>query len=482
MIRILTTLIVFLLTLLTVFAQEVNIIHINDFHGRVVPEVQRIYKDYRYTVAGAEYISSIIKYLRENNKNVLVFDVGDFSAGTIYSNLSQGKSVVELYNYIGFDAICLGNHEFDFGYEAFVSMVNNLKSEVLCANSSPLFDKVKPYTILNRSNIKIAVIGLITPETPYITMPGALGGRTILDPVETLLKYKNEILNHNPDLVIALSHCGIKQDQKIAKEVDYVDIIIGGHSHTELFEPIIVENNNKKIYIVQAGSYGRYVGHIKLHIQDKQIKNFICNLYPTINAIITPDKQASKKIENYILEAQKQANQIIGKSEVTLDKNSKSIETNLGSFITNVIAAYTNSDIAFYNHGGIRDTLNKGDITYGQVFSILPFENTVVKFKMKGEQIVKLLDNLESKKTRLHYNIDLEKKEGKWFLKGKPIQDENEYTIATVDFLYYGGDGYTEFSSCPIIQNYGYARDIIVQYIKQNSPITSSYLKESIKY
>lgn len=458
----------------TVLAQELNILHLNDFHGRLVPQVQKIYKDYYYTVAGAEYISSIINNLRKNNENVLLLDAGDFSAGTIYSNLSNGISVVDFYNYLGFDAITLGNHEFDFGYDSFVNIVKKMNTNVLCANASPLFENTKPYVILNKNGLKIAIIGLITPETKIITMPSALGNREIIDPVQTLNSYKKQIMDNNPDLVILLSHCGVKEDERIAKNVEYIDLIIGGHSHTELFEPIYVENNNKKIYIVQAGSYGKYIGHLKLDIQDKKINKIDYKLYPTINSIINPDLHAKKIIQNYIMEAEKYSSRIIGTSDISMDKNNPNKELNLGTFITNVLAYMTDSDIAFYNNGGIRDTLHSGNITYGQIFNILPFENTVVKFKMKGKDIVNLLNNMDKKKTKLHYNIDLKNVDGKWFLKGKEIEPNDFYTVSTVDFLYYGGDGYNEFSSYPVINNYGYAREIIVRYITENSPIRGS--------
>ena len=470
-------LLVIILVVFSVFAQELNIVHLNDFHGRLVPQVQKIYRDYNYTLAGAEYISSIIKNIKENNKNVLLFDAGDFSAGTMYSNLSEGQAVVDFYNYLEFDAICIGNHEFDFGYEAFNKMVKNLNTNVLCANTYPLFENVKPYVLLNKYGLKVAVIGLLTPETRIITMPSSLGGRQILDPVDTLKKYKKEILSNNPDLVIVLSHCGVKEDERIAKNVDYIDLIIGGHSHSELFEPIIIENSNRKTYIVQAGSYGKYIGHIKLNIENKQIKDFQYKIYPTINAIINPDKKAYNVISKYIQELDKYSSKIIGRSEVTMDKKNKDPNLNLGTFITNILAYYSNSDVAFYNSGGIRDTLRAGNLTYGNIFDILPFENTLVRFKMSGKDLIDLLNNMDNKKTKLHYNDDLVCENGIWKIKGNPIENDKYYNVATLDFLYYGGDGYTEFSKYPIIQNYGYARELLVKYIQENSPITGSKLR-----
>ncbi|MFN4219496.1 MAG: bifunctional metallophosphatase/5'-nucleotidase [bacterium] len=472
--KLIVSVVIVLLILFVAFGEELNILHMNDFHGRLVPQVQKVFKDYSYKVAGAEYISSIIKHIRGKEKNVILFDAGDFSAGTIYSNLSQGQAVVDFYNYLGFDAVAVGNHEFDFGYDAFVNIAKNLNTNILCANANPLFEGVKPFVIINKGNLKIAVVGLLTPETKIITMPNSLGGRDIIDPVEALKKYEAQILRENPDLVVVLSHCGVKEDQRIANNVDYIDLIVGGHSHTELFEPIVISKPNKNVYIVQAGSYGKYIGHLKLDIQNRKIEKFNYKLYPTINAIIEPDTKVNGVISKYIKEAEKYSSQIIGISEVTMDKNNKEKELNLGTFITNVLAYVSDSDIAFYNHGGIRDVLRKGQISYGNIFDILPFENTLVKFKMKGKDIIDLLNNMENKKTRLHYNDMLEKNNETWTLNGKPIEEDNYYTVCTVDFLYYGGDGYSEFSKYPVIQNYGYARDLIVKYIKENSPIKSS--------
>lgn len=478
--KLIVSFIAVLLILFVAFGEEVNILHINDFHGRLVPQVQKVFKDYSYKVSGAEYISSIVKYIREKEKNVILFDAGDFSAGTIYSNLSEGQAVVDFYNYLNFDAVAIGNHEFDFGYDSFVKIVKNLNTNFLCANVDPLFEGVKPFVVIKKGNLKIAVIGLLTPETKIITMPNSLGGRNILDPIETLRKYESQILKENPDLVVVLSHCGVKEDQRIANNIDYIDLIIGGHSHTELFEPIIVSKPSKNVYIVQAGSYGKYVGHLKVDVQDKKITRFDYKLYPVINAIIKPDAEVNGVISKYINEAEKYSSQIIGKSEVTMDKNSKDKELNLGTFITNVLAYVSDSDIAFYNHGGIRDVLRKGEISYGNIFDILPFENTLVKFRMKGKDIINLLNSMENKKTKLHYNDGLERNNETWMLNGKPIGENDYYTVCTVDFLYYGGDGYIEFSKYPVIQNYGYARDLIVRYIKENSPIKGSRLVHKI--
>lgn len=456
------------------FSEELVILHTNDFHGRLVPQEQKIFEKYEYKLAGAEYISYIINNIRNQERNLLLLDAGDFSAGTIYSNLSYGQSVVDFYNYLNYDAVAIGNHEFDFGYDNFLNIVKNLKMPVLCANADPLFKYTKPYIILNKNNLKIAIIGLLTPETEQITMPKSLNNHKILNPIETLNKYKSEILSNNPDLVIALTHLGIKEDEKLAKNVDYIDIIIGGHSHTTLFEPINIQNNNKNILIFQTGSYGKYIGYIKLNVDNKKINLINYKLYPTINKIINGDKKVNNILDKYILQANKYANQKIGFSNTTFDKKSKDISNDLGILLTNIMVFYTKADIAFYNTGGIRDIIDKGNITYGQVFNVLPFENMLITIKMKGKDIINLLNNMENKKTPLKYNNSLEFKNNKWLLNGKEILEDNEYKVATIDFLYYGGDGYTEFKKYPVFENYGYIRDLSVDYIKNYSPLNSS--------
>ncbi|MGC8733807.1 MAG: bifunctional metallophosphatase/5'-nucleotidase [bacterium] len=467
------------------FSEELVILHTNDFHGRIVSQEQKIFEKYEYEVAGAEYISSIINNIRNQEKNVLLLDAGDFSAGTIYSNLSYGQSVVDFYNYLNYDAVTIGNHEFDFGYDNFLNIVKNLKMPVLCANANPLFKYTKPYVILNKNNLKIAVIGLLTPETEQITMPKALNNHEILDPIDTLNKYKSEILSNNPDLVIALTHLGVKEDEKLAKNVDYIDIIIGGHSHTTLYQPINIQNNNKNILIFQTGSYGKYIGYIKLNIDNKNSDNkkidlINYKLYPTINKVVTPDKKVNNILEKYISQANKYANQKLGFSNTTFDKKSKDISNDLGILLTNIMVLYTKSDIAFYNTGGIRDTINKGNIVYGQIFNVLPFENMLITVKMKGKDIIDLLNNMENKKTPLKYNSSLEFKDNKWLLNGQEILEDKEYKVATIDFLYYGGDGYTEFKKYPVFENYGYIRDIVADYIKNYSPLNSSL--DPLKY
>ena len=262
-------------------AQDLVILHTNDVHSQITPQLTPRLIGNGIGLGGYErrenYIKQVIKEHGKNN--VLILDGGDFSMGSSHFAVYKGDVEIELFNVLGYDAVCLGNHELDRGQEELAHRLGNAKFDMLCANydftASPLDGLIKPYTIIKKGGKRIGIIGLMLDITNMsINRKKGSSSISYLNPIEILnnlaLVLKNE---HKCDLVIALSHCGLytgkegnPSDETIAAESENVDIIVGGHSHTYLEEMLTVKNKvGKDVLIVQAGANGEFIGRLDLY-------------------------------------------------------------------------------------------------------------------------------------------------------------------------------------------------------------------------
>ena len=262
----------------TVGAQDLIILHTNDVHSQITPQIlPRLIGDgqglggYQRREA---YINEVVK--KHGRKRVLILDGGDFSMGSSHYAIYRGDMEIELLNVLGYDAVCLGNHEFDRGHEELAHRLGNAKFDVLCANynfsNSPIKNLVKPYTIVKKGGKKIGIIGLIL-DMKNMSMSKDGKNSSFLAPTDVLNRLAHELkAEHKCDLVIALSHCGLytgrpnnPSDEQIAPLTENVDIIVGGHSHTYMEQMLTVKNKQgKDVIIVQAGANGEYIGRLDL--------------------------------------------------------------------------------------------------------------------------------------------------------------------------------------------------------------------------
>ncbi len=253
-------------------AQDLVILHTNDTHSQITPQVTGEGKG----LGGYERREAYINKVRKEHKNVLLLDAGDFSQGSPYFSLFKGDVEIELLNALGYDAVCLGNHEFDNGQEELARRIGNSKFDWVCANydftESPLNGLLKPYTIIYKGGKKIGIIGL-TVNIKNVVSSKYQKGMKYLHPVKVMNKLALELKNtHKCDLIIVLSHCGFYAgsennpgDEYLAQQSENVDIIIGGHSHTKLEDKVIFKSKlGKDVMVVQDGEKGEYVGRIDL--------------------------------------------------------------------------------------------------------------------------------------------------------------------------------------------------------------------------
>lgn len=256
-------------------AQDLVILHTNDVHSQLTPQLIGKNKGLSGYERREAYIKEVVK--KHGRENVLILDGGDFSMGSSHFAVYKGDVEIELMNVLGYDAVCVGNHELDRGQEELAHRFSNAKFEVLCANfdftESPLKGLVKPYTIVQKGGKKIAIIGLMLNMRSF-SLNKNTKNLTYMNATDVLNRLAKELKEEQKcDLVIALSHCGLytgregnPSDEQIAPLTEHVDIIVGGHSHTYMEEMLTVKNKvGKDVIIVQDGAMGEYIGRLDLY-------------------------------------------------------------------------------------------------------------------------------------------------------------------------------------------------------------------------
>lgn len=262
-------------TIILVFTFSVSaqkklvILHTNDTHSRIepMPSTDR----YNPNTGGVERRASYIDEIRSSNKDVLLFDSGDFLQGTPYFNLFKGEIEVKAMNLMKYDAATLGNHEFDYGLEVLEDIVRKASFPIISSNydfsNTPLKGLIKPFIILKKSGIRIGVMGINIQPRGLIASAN-FDGMKFLSPEKTanstaqMLKEKEKC-----DIIICLSHLGYQNDIELAKNTKYIDVILGGHSHTFMNEPEYVKNQDgNDVMVFQTGGRGLYVGRVDLEL------------------------------------------------------------------------------------------------------------------------------------------------------------------------------------------------------------------------
>ncbi len=257
--------------------KKVVIIHTNDTHSRIEPLPNN--GNPNPNTAGVVRRATYIDQVRKENKNVLLLDAGDFVQGTPYFNLFKGEVEIGAMNRMKYDAGTLGNHEFDYGLDVLAQIVKKANYPIVNCNydfsNTPLKGLVKPYVILKKFGMKIGVLGVGVDPEGLVQSENYKG--MVFNPIISSVNKYSEILKNQEkcDLVICLSHIGFESygnaanDQELAKNSKFIDIIIGGHSHTYLEKPVVFKNvDGKDVLVYQMGKNGSFVGRIDAEMQE----------------------------------------------------------------------------------------------------------------------------------------------------------------------------------------------------------------------
>ncbi len=436
---------------------HVTIAHTNDVHGHI--EENASGKEFGYAK-----IATLLKQWRDENKNFLLLDAGDTFQGTVFVNQFKGESIVPVLNHLGYNAMAAGNHEFDFGYEQLLKLRDMLKHPVISANVFKADGKelLVPTYYAEIGGKKFAFIGFVAEDTPILTHPDNVKGLTFKNPVE-IAKAAVPKLKKEVDHVIVISHVGVEVDREIAKNVPGIDLIVGGHSHTPLKTPEVVNGT----YIVQDWEYGKSLGRADLYYLGKELVAFSGGL-AEYDEKVQPDADVDKMVKEVVKKIDEVMNVVIAKAEVDLDGDRNFVrkrETNVGNLIADIMLERTKSikgqeaEIALTNAGGIRTQLKAGDITKKDLYTLLPFPNTLVVIDVTGEELKKALENGVSKVEEgagrfpqisgMTFAYNPAKPAGERVVEvkvgGQPLDLKKTYKLATNDFLAAGGDGYESF-------------------------------------
>ncbi|MFZ7131671.1 MAG: 5'-nucleotidase C-terminal domain-containing protein [Eubacteriales bacterium] len=457
----------------------ISIVHTNDTHARVEAG--------GYDGMGFERVATIVSQIEAANPNTLVLDAGDAFHGQTIATLNEGESIVKIFNEIGYDVMTPGNHDFNYGKERLLELDEMAEFPILAANVyyDDYSEFLPGYTVKEIDGVKVGIFGISTPETVYKSHPANTEGLEFFDPV-IASKLMVAKLEDDVDVIVGLVHLGLDESsihtsRLVAENVEGIDLIVDGHSHTELPEGLMVGNT----LIAQAGGYDNNVGIVDLVVKNGMVTSKSARLInkeeaaelepdPAITAIIAEVKEANDLItEEFVSE---NSIELVGEREFV-----RAGETNLGNLITDSMVEFTGADVALTNGGGIRASIPADDITVGDVITVLPFGNYVVTIDVTGAEIVEALEHGLSAYPEtlgafphiagMNVVFDPSQEVGSRVVEvtvgEEELDMEATYSLATNDFLAAGGDDYTMFGDNEITALYPGLDEILIEYFKE---------------
>lgn len=459
-------------------AKTITILHTNDIHSRVEENMDSI---------GYAKLAALLKQQKAASPNTIMVDAGDTFHGQTIANLVQGESIVKIMNMIGYDVMTAGNHDFNYGSARLIELTKQAAFPVLGANVKKADGSrlLGDHLVKEVDGLKIGFFGLTTPETAFKTHPKNVEGITFADPVQEA-KAQVAQLKGKADVIIAVSHLGvdaasIDTSKKVTEQVPEIDLIIDGHSHTVMEKGMMVGN----VLIAQTGEYSKNIGKIQLTFEGGKLTGKTASLISRKDADHVQADQAVLDIISSVKKEQEAVlSQVVGSTSVKLVGDREVVrksESNLGNLITDAMLNETGADVAIMNGGGIRASIEAGQVTKGQIITVLPFGNYIQTKKMKGSDIQAALEHGVSgypgdsggfpQVSGITFEFDAAQPAGKRVtsvsFKGKPLDADQSYLLATNDFMSAGGDQYTMFKNYPIANDFSSLEESLITYMKK---------------
>ena len=472
---------------------DLTIVHTNDIHGRVEYD-----KDNKVT--GYAKMQTYIKDLKAKNKNVLLMDAGDALHGQPIVTLSQGEVEVSLLNLMGYNYFVPGNHDFNSGFSRLKKLSEGMKSKVLAANVC-LKDGTRPFLandLVEIDGVKIGIFGLATPETAQKTNPLNVKDLDFKDVVETSKDQVKDLKNKGAELIILIGHLGIDGESKghrsydIRDNVEGIDLIIDGHSHSNLEQ---IKQAEGKAVITSTGAYSENLGIVKIKLENGKKEITPSNVNFSQLESLEDDKEVSELINKIKKEQEPILKEVLGQSEIELDGKKSSVrakETNLTKFLANAVLKETGAQVVLLNGGSFRSGINIGNITAEDIVKIAPFGNYIVTKKVTGEDIIKSLEHGLSSYPEvaarfpqiagMTCTFNSKAKAGSRVISvkigSKDINPNESYVLATNDFISAGGDGYELIGKSPEINHFSDLDEIFIKAVKETKTITKETINK----
>ncbi|MDK1490608.1 5'-nucleotidase C-terminal domain-containing protein [Sinorhizobium sp. 7-81] len=471
---------------------ELNILHINDLHSRI----ESINKfdstcsaedeGKNECFGGVARLKTLIDQKRQElaGKNMLLLNAGDNFQGSLFFTTYKGAAEAEFLNLMKFDAMTVGNHEFDESEDGLASFLDKVTFPVVTANVLPshkskIGDRIKPSIVLDVGGQKIGIVGAVANDTPELSSPGP--DILIGEDVATITSAIEEVKKQGVNKIIALTHVGYPRDLAAIAKIPDVDVVVGGHSHSLLSNtdekaegpyPTMVDNpGGYKVPVVQAGSYSKYLGDLVVTFDDSGVVKAAKGDPILIDSSVKPDEAVLARIKELAKPIEELRTKVIAKTETPIDgsrENCRAKECEMGTLVANAMLDRVKGQgvtIAITNGGGLRASIDAGDVTMGEAITVLPFQNTLSTFELKGADIRAALENglsqIEEGGGRfpqvagLKYSFDrtkpagsrlvsVEVKEGEAFT---ALDPEKTYSLVSNNFMRGGGDGYDVFKT-----------------------------------
>ncbi len=470
--------------------ETITILHTNDIHGQTDSHTDKKSNEEK---GGLDHLGSVIRTEKVKDPDgTLLLDAGDISTGGAVSDYFKALPIVDVMNELGYDAMTVGNHEFDNGRVALVEIANRAKFPILSANlvDNGQGEKInaKPYVIKDVKGFKVGILGLTTPESFSMLTKEDAEQIRFLSVEDTAKAQISQMKKEGAELVVVLSHLGFESDKKLAKSVEGIDVIVGGHSHTEIMEPVKVGNT----YIVQAGTQGDNLGKIDLKIAHAKNRAKILgtrySLIPIKPGNIKPDRSVSDIVKKYTDKLAPILEREIGEAKVPLTRRDYHIymeESNLGNLVTDIVRKKARADVGILAPSALRSTIPKGTVKVEQVFELFPWKNKIVTLQMQGKDIKKVLGEFLSGPalgftiSGIKVEFDKSKPDGEQITSitmpdGKEMDPEKTYKVATRDFYAEGKLGLASFKNGKDHQVIADLQDTLVESFKSMGEVMAS--------
>ncbi|WP_240905517.1 bifunctional metallophosphatase/5'-nucleotidase [Thiorhodococcus mannitoliphagus] len=429
---------------------RLTLLHFNDLHGQLAP-LSSADGAHPGGIARLATLVSEARAERPRQRTLLLF-AGDLLQGTLSSSLFMGRPDLVLLERIGVDAAAVGNHEFDYGQDNFRALARAAGFPFLTANLGAEPDALPvPSSLLigGAAEPGVAILGLTTAELLTTTHPRNTKGIQVADPMEIAGALVPK-LRTQADLVVVLSHLGLAADKRLAREVDGIDVIIGGHDHAVLETPVMESG----VIILQAGARGQWLGRLDLNCVAGRLEPSGYRLIP-VSTEVAEDPEIAAEVARIVAAADAGMDEVIGRIGVDLSAERALIrrdEAIFGDFVADLARNITAADIALFNAGSFRASIPKGEVTLKQVYEALPFGNELVVAELEGQQLLEALARSASLHPRDHSGGFLQVSGVRYVIDGNrlasaelptgPLDPEARYRVVMTDFLAAGGDGY----------------------------------------
>lgn len=500
---------------------KLAVLHINDMHSRI-DEIAASAATCRPQDAeenkcfgGSARLATAIRDRRAAHEAAgtptITLDAGDQSQGTLYYTTYGGRAEVQMMNAIGFDAMGLGNHEFNRGPESLAQMIDTaefpfVSGNIRVAEGTPLAGKIADHVILERGGERIAVLGVTTPDTVFLSSPGE--GVTFEDEIEYLTRAVADMQGQGISKILLLSHVGFVRDQEIAAAVDGLSAIIGGHSHTLMsktvegavdYATLVAAPSGRAVPIVQAFAFSRFLGELELEFGTDGAVISAGGDTLLLDASVAEAEDILALIEPLRAPIETLVSTPVTEIAADIDgsrENCRAKECEMGNTVTAAMLAETADrgvQIALANGGGLRASLTAGTVTLGDVLSVLPFQNTLYTMDIPGAAIVAALEHgvngVEEGAGRfpqvagLRFKLDLSVAPNAGRVSNVEVQGPNgwepidpaaTYGLVTNNFMAGGGDGFAMLKESGM-NGYDTAIDlaeVLARFLTENAPYT----------